>query len=160
MLGGAGMGQMPVPSYVWVPGRKDPFKEYPAWCESQLLSRVFGVFSDACVPQSEESVYAAGTTEIENMCERVARQGQQTFEECMERAAVNEPLYRAQYEAAIKSSQERDPEGYCEYEASQSHPMIYKLLGGKVACDYARGKFTIWIAAAVAGTVLLLARKR
>jgi hypothetical protein len=142
MLGmGADTG-LPDPSFASIIPWAPPVSDYPDWCYSWGLSLIGGLFSDACRIKSEEQVFVEGTSQIEAMCRSVAAQGQDTYESCMGRAAVNYPLFASQFQGAGKSSAERDPQAYCEYEASQNHPVVFKLLGGKIACEYGKGSYT------------------
>ena len=53
---------------------------------------------------------------------------------------------------AQAAAERTDPDGTCEYDASQQHPSLSALLGPKAVCDLYAGKYTLYI---VGGVVLL-----
>lgn len=63
--------------------------------------------------------------------------------------------------AAEQAAKSTDPEGSCEYEASQQHPGLSKLLGTSAVCGLYSGGYTPYVmGAAVVAAVLLVTRGR
>jgi hypothetical protein len=125
----------------------------PAWCNWWLVGGVSDLLGvESCKPYTEAEIESDFQAGLAAACRNATDP-----DAC---AVRNRALYDAQLAAARHTTPEADA-GTCEYDASQNHPDLARLLGAAAVCKLYSGGYTPYIVgAAVVAAILLATRGR
>jgi hypothetical protein len=123
----------------------------PSWCNWPLIGGVSDLLGvEACKPYTSTEIESDFQVGLATACRNAADP-----DEC---AARNRILYDEQL-AAVQHTTPEAEAGACEYEASQSHPDLSKLLGAGAVCKLYSGNYASYIIGAVVVGAILLATR-
>ena len=124
-------------------------RKIPTWCNWWLVGGVSDLLGvESCKPYTEAEIESDFQVGLATAC-----RGATDPAAC---AVQNRTLYDAQLAAA----QRTDPSGTCEYDASQNHPDLSRLLGAGSVCKLYSGGYTPYIVGAAVVAAILLATRR
>jgi hypothetical protein len=123
-------------------------REMPDYCMSTSLDprSWFRGLLEACAPYAQDELEAMTRSQAVAACRNST-----------DPAACEEDMI-ARAAAAQRAAESTDPSGTCEYNASQDHPSLSRLMGTAAVCKLYSGSYTPYIiGAAVVAAVLLFA---
>jgi hypothetical protein len=133
-------------------GLSGDVREIPEYCYSTSLDprSWFAGWMDACQPYTQAELQAMTASQMAQACA-----GSSDPAAC---AATGVTAASSSAAAAGAS----DPEGLCEYNATQEHPWLVKLFGTASACKLATGEYNtaLVVGGAVGLGLLILFLKR
>jgi hypothetical protein len=127
-------------------------RDIPTWCNWWGVGGVADLLGvAACAPYTTTEIEADFQAGLSYACRNA------TDPAVCE--ADNRLLYDRQFTAAAQTTPEAAA-GACEYEASQSHPDLSRLLGAGAVCKMFSGSYTPYLVGAAALVALLLVTRK